>query len=433
MKLAGFIGSIATSLESYFPDIMFTGEDGGRPLKIGSINRSARYIRIRLAKVGFLHLSSLALKGIRPNGEKIDLASARVEISSIYGGTDVLLQEKRFLQPKRRQRYGFHTAKEEDPWLVVDLNEDCMINELTVWNRNDGHHARASSIVVEISSDKEVWISLYDGLQRQAELKAHIVALQEGLRRYGYSAKEKIVASEIVGSFYLGNLKKAEKTLASRALRPESVTEIRTAFTEAILAQKCLEWNIHGIRRTFRFWSQEEKGEYISMCSSIVEKLRDTVSQDVCLGFGSVLSLVRDRDLIPHDDDLDIIVCFKRNDCPTITEGLSRIENALADGPYDVGLGRYKAHRQISRAGGKSVDVFVGLEEEGKVSWYPQRRGTLNYSDVFPSVSAPLLGMDVSIPANPFRYLESVYGPSWHIPDSGWRHNWDISLYADIL
>jgi hypothetical protein len=126
-------------------------------------------------------------------------------------------------------------------------------------------------------------------------------------------------------------------------------------------------------------------------------------------------------------------VTFDRDSCPSIREGLRRVTEHLSARGYLVRGDHLLTHRQIYQQGKKSVDVFVGLREGNRVAWYPQQRGGLSIDDVFPPITATLVGVECPIPKNPFRYLESVYGKNWAVPKPSWGHNWDSKSYADIL
>ena len=78
------------------------------------------------------------------------------------------------------------------------------------------------------------------------------------------------------------------------------------------------------------------------------------------------------------------------------------------------------------------MDVFVSLKEGDRVSWFPQKRGSLVVSDVFPPIRASMLGVECLVPRNPLKYLESVYGPNWRKPDPNFSHNWRTREYDEI-
>jgi hypothetical protein len=170
--------------------------------------------------------------------------------------------------------------------------------------------------------------------------------------------------------------------------------------------------------------------DYVRDTAEVVEAMR-SLTPDVCFGFGSVLSVVRDKALIPHDDDLDIIVGFEAEAAATISDGLRVIEEHLRPLGFEV-TGPFFAHRHVRRPGRKRVDVFVGIFEGESISWYPGARGGLTRAIVFPPRSADLLGVPCWIPAQPEAYLERVYGEGWRVPDPFFRHTWNSAAYADL-
>jgi hypothetical protein len=94
----------------------------------------------------------------------------------------------------------------------------------------------------------------------------------------------------------------------------------------------------------------------------------------LCLGFESVLATGRDRALIPHDDDLDVIVGFEPDAARTLADGLRLIEEHLRPLGFEV-TGPFVAQRHVRRPGRKRVEVFVGIFEGEAISWYPGARG----------------------------------------------------------
>jgi hypothetical protein len=205
---------------------------------------------------------------------------------------------------------------------------------------------------------------------------------------------------------------------------------LRDLLNERLLPDRGLEWTAHGPKRPFRRWSEAERVDYVGDGAMVIDALR-SLTPDVCLGFGSVLAVVRDHALIPHDDDLDIIIGFEPSMATTIDDALGLIEGHLRPQGFEV-AGSFATHRHVRRPGRKPVDVFVGIAEGDAISWYPGPRGGLTREVVFPPQTAELLGVACPIPARPEVYLERLYGPGWRVPDPGFSHRWDLSAYADL-
>lgn len=322
-------------------------------------------------------------------------------------------------------------ARCDDPWIVLDLGAMHDVTRIALWSVAMPRQAWAG-LTVEVSADGEAWSTVYSTKNRHTELADLIESIGE---RGVVSAKDRYaweVFCEVVTLLFRGERRRAEKRLRYSGLPDNLLSEIRSAVTREILDAMQLDWNHHGIRRTFKYWSTREKVKYIKTANHFIGRMAKELSPHVCLGFGSVLSLVRDQDMIPHDDDLDIIIAFDRHDCPTVTEGFDRLVAFAAKHGYRLREPSPKSHRQFIREGSRKVDVFVGLTEEGRVSWYPQKRGSLAVTDVFPPIRATMLGVECLIPRNPLRYLEAVYGPRWSQPDPFFKHDWRTREYEDI-
>lgn len=203
--------------------------------------------------------------------------------------------------------------------------------------------------------------------------------------------------------------------------------EIRNFFSRVLLLPLEREWTGHGINRTFRFWTEKQKTDYLRFAQKVLKALkRDYLAS---LGYGSVLSIVRDNDLIPHDDDLDIIVALKTDDVTIYNAELARLHTYLEEAGFAV-RGDYVAHRHVSD-GTFMIDVFFGLQTGTKVSWHPGPREVLNFHDVFPTKTEMLFGIECDIPRDSEHYLATVYGENWRTPLPGWTHNFDPVGYQD--
>ncbi len=192
-----------------------------------------------------------------------------------------------------------------------------------------------------------------------------------------------------------------------------------------------LQLNAHGMKRTFKFWHEREKAEYLEGTKELAEALR-RVSPHVSLGFGAVLGHERDRDLIGHDDDLDLLLAFEATAVADLGRALDITARALAEAGFEV-QGHFFSHLWVRTRNGHRVDVFVGLiEADDTLSFYPSARRSLRPSDVFPAVEATLYGVALPMPARSGNYLCKTYGEAWREPDIGFAHPWDRDAYADI-
>ncbi len=146
------------------------------------------------------------------------------------------------------------------------------------------------------------------------------------------------------------------------------------------------------------------------------EIFRDIFSKDLFIAYGTLLGLVRENDLIGHDDDVDAMFLLD------------------AQNGYDAGRELFGIAQTLKDAGQNIVNVFPG----GNFHWVMSNNIMLdifgcwsdgailssymcsfdgNMSDLLPVSKQELCGISVCVPANPEKILEGIYGEKWTVPD----------------
>lgn len=317
------------------------------------------------------------------------------------------------------------TGPDGPAWVEVGFSRPLAVTRLRLRNVADETARAARGLRVEV---KGRWRTrtVYDGgAQRRAWR-----GLVTEARAAAAAEPETVALLDVLDLTVRGDYARAHTALAAKVADEGQRVWFRGAVNEALLPARGREWTVHGPQRPFRLWGDAERVDYVRDSAVVVEALR-SLTPNVCLGFGSVLAVVRDHALIPHDDDIDVIVGFEPAEAATLTDALHLIETHLRPLGFDV-TGTFAAHRHVRRPGRKRVDVFVGLFEGESVSWYPGARGGLTRAIVFPPGSAGLLGVTCAIPAQPKVYLERLYGEGWRVPDPYFSHAWNVAAYADI-
>jgi hypothetical protein len=218
---------------------------------------------------------------------------------------------------------------------------------------------------------------------------------------------------------------------SDKSINRAAKLDLMHAVNSFYLLERQLEWTNHGILRSFRFWSVDEKREYLKATCGLMDSLKP-VSPYVSLGFGAVLAIVRDADFIPHDDDMDILIAFEVERVGKYSDALKLVEDALKLDGYAV-HGKLPSHRNAKLKGGKPIDVFVGFIEEGMVSWFPSARKNLRVDQVFPTRTVELLGVECEIPNKPEEYLAITYGADWRNPIPNWNHPWNRAEFGEFM
>lgn len=215
-------------------------------------------------------------------------------------------------------------------------------------------------------------------------------------------------------------------------LTQHDIRPVLSRLNEDFVVEHGHEITAHGLIRSFRFWSEEEKRNYLNLANDMLGIIQRKFPDSV-FGYGFVLSMERDGNLMPHDDDIDIIIAADSQDYATITDALSELSLYLSAEGLKL-YGSWPSHRKVFKEGGKTdIDVFVGLKEDEYVSFIPGPRKKLLYRDVFPALSRDFMGIECLIPADPNAYLSAIYGDDWRDPKPNWHHDWSLKKHADVL
>jgi len=220
-----------------------------------------------------------------------------------------------------------------------------------------------------------------------------------------------------------------EALLKSPYFSPVERAEFKSEVSKNLLFERGVEWTHHGIRKTFRFYSPLQKHYYLKKAADLIDILHD-FTPHVVLGFGAVLGFVRDGDLVPHDDDLDLLVAIP----PTrFAEAKAALSKFLAAFGFVINGQNNLSHLTVHRPKEPGFDIFPGFTEGEWVSWFPSNRKVIHFDEVFPPVVRRYHDVEIPLPREPERYLELTYGAEWVDPLPHWNHPWDQKQYQEFL
>lgn len=151
--------------EYIFENDILAWKYSSSPLEI-KVFEEVRYLRLSLQEDIFFHLDEIEVWNIKD--ENIAL-NKEVMLSSTYKSSKPL-NNKKVVNGIISGKSSFHTQKENNPWIVLDLNNYEQVKTLKIFNRQDKYFVRAITIRIETSRDLVNWNLLFDNFKFRREI-----------------------------------------------------------------------------------------------------------------------------------------------------------------------------------------------------------------------------------------------------------------------
>ncbi|MFL0410651.1 methyltransferase domain-containing protein [Microbacterium paludicola] len=137
---------------------------------------------------------------------------------------------------------------------------------------------------------------------------------------------------------------------------------------------------------------------------------------------GTLLGVIRDGGMMPHDDDVDLAFLCREDNPADVGLSSYRMERLLVANGYTV-IRHSLAHLEItffSETGEPDyyVDIFTGFFRDGDYCQPFALKGPeIVESDLLPTRPREVEGVELPEPNRPEAWLEFAYGPRWMVPD----------------
>ncbi|QWF15858.1 hypothetical protein [Lysobacter capsici] len=219
----------------------------------------------------------------------------------------------------------------------------------------------------------------------------------------------------------------------------EAAWRMMSAATESVHGHGHV-YTQHGVSESLRHsLSADRKKQVMQLVADLLARISQEFGVPTYLTSGTLLGLVREGDLIAHDDDVD---------CAYVSRAEHYLDWALewrALTDFINAQPGYRAQQHLPgllhitadiTGGGFRFDLFSSLIENNYVNEFPLDVGKLRSSDVEPTRNVEFVGVQVPIPNQPQALLEVNYGPGWRQPDPSFRFDWnraDVAYRGRLL
>jgi len=304
--------------------------------------------------------------------------------------------------------------------IRVDIEDDTVqVTGLTIQNTQAPETSTQWVCMHNGQAEPDNWVVFHNSIERRNQLLQSIGNMLT-------QSSPDLLLLNFIQTMLHGEYAKALKLVEDNAVLQQHKGSLN------LIAEKFeRELNGHGMKKTFRYWSLDEKSAYLQSAAVLTDLLMKKFA-NTALGFGAVLGFQRDADLIGHDDDIDILVALPHPETLSLPKALDKVAIYLDHHGYKI-EGVFFSHLWVRTPQGHRMDVFVGLiEADGQMSFYPSARRSLRTEDVFPAEPVTFMGSTLPFPVHRQNYLRKTYGSDWESPDAHFAHPWDRTAYQDL-
>ncbi len=382
---------------------MFKGLASNSPLLIEK-DTQCRFVRLQLSGLTILNLDKVLIESA--DGKNL-LAEADILVSSSFED-QARFDGRRLISGRPTGGVNYHSDRELNPWVVIDLKQTKQIAKIEVYNRNDRFFNRALTLVVSHSNDLQLWSTLHDNLAYK--VSAAYLSLSE--------------QQQVLVDCASMNIASIIKLIAVSEKKGDKDTALALFNSgNRLLVEHNLAIGPHGLTQTFDVKSDKQKDLSYQQLSTFLSQLINEFGVDAFVSSGTLLGFVRQGEFLGHDDDLDTCYISKESTPDGIVRERNEIKAFLNGKGYRV-TDSDVAHLWVHTSDNIMFDLFTGWIENNRCMMNPLPLPGVAANDVLPLKTLESHGYPIIMPANPEALMELNYGKSWKVPDPLWTFDW---------
>ncbi len=279
----------------------------------------------------------------------------------------------------------------------------------------------ATNLRIILETDKGETVVVYDKFAREAALRKSMAPQAQKVKA---PRVFKLIMPALLDCMNI-RLDATRRTFSHirRKLSEDFFADFGLSLNKKMLSKRHLEFGQHGVSHSFRYWNDTEKKSIVDSYSVLVKAYKKAGFDTVCC-FGFLLGLVREGDLISHDDDIDLLV-FNYDTKVSNLHIMTLISGIAAQAGFTVIKISFN-HRfaRLKTKNNMDLDIFICNVEDNKCFVHPSRSPHTHKDTIFPIKRRLVFNKNLPFPHNPEALLSDIYGDDWRVPTPYFLHNW---------